>query len=212
MTYLTHKQYSIAFAYVTLMLLYSFKLCDINYYLCFPVIILISQWGAKFPDLDHDFKNIKDKNVLTWTINKLIHLTGGKHRSWQTHSIDIFVYYSVASYFMGSSIFEGTNLSVYMMINYGFASGWLSHLYSDMLNGVGIRMFCFSKKKVALVPRKLHIRIFRKDIVNIKFNTGGEWEDFNYRIMRKADVVLGLVAVIYPSIPYIADYIKNNII
>ena len=202
MTYKTHKQYSIAFAYITLMLLYTYKVFEFNYYLCFPVVILVSQWGAKFPDLDHEFKIIKDKNVLTWVINKLIHLTGGKHRSWQTHSWDICIIYTVLSTYLANKFLDNASLTLALLINSGFVSGWISHLFSDTLNGVGVRLLCWLNKKVHFVPRK---------IGKFKFNTGGEWEDFNYFIMRRADVVLGLVAVIYPYKDVIKETIVNLI-
>ena len=89
MTYPTHRQYAICFAFLTSMLVYKYSLSEINYYLALPIILMASKYGALFPDLDHIWQNVKEKTVPNWIINKLIHITGGKHRSWQTHSIDI---------------------------------------------------------------------------------------------------------------------------
>lgn len=202
MTFRTHKQFGIAFAYITLMILYQFKLFEINYYLCFPIVLLINQWGAKFPDLDHEFCNVKDKNVLTWTINKIIHLTGGKHRSWQTHSWDVMVVYAVASTYVGYKIFNSLNFGLFALINLAFVSGWTSHLWSDSLTSAGTKIFCWAKLKLVFVPKK---------IGKFRFNTGGEWEDFNYKLMRKFDVVLGLVALVFPQMPTIIRISKQLI-
>lgn len=218
MTYRTHKQYSIAFAYIALMILYTLKLFDFNYYLCFPIILLISQWGAKFPDLDHNFNQIKDRNVLTWIINKLIHLTGGHHRSWQTHSWDICIIYAILSNYLTHKYMNGTDAGLAFIINCGFISGWVSHLFSDMLNGVGIRLFCWYKQTIALVPKRIYL--LPKKIVNkfkkerqskfiIVFNTGGDWELFNYKVMRVSDVVLGIVAFVFPYTELIKEIISN---
>ena len=35
------------------------------------------------------------KTTFSRIINILIHITGGKHRSWQTHSLDIWTWYSL---------------------------------------------------------------------------------------------------------------------
>jgi hypothetical protein len=165
------------------------KMLKCNYYLCFPVILLVSQWGAKFPDLDHDFSHIKDRNVLTWIINKIIHITGGKHRSWQTHSWDICIAYSIISNLLIGRYLKDIDASLAFLINCGFLSGWVSHMFSDMLNGVGVRIVCWNSKTIAFVP---------KQFLGFHFNTGGDWEMFNYKVMRIADVVLGVIALIYP--------------
>ena len=199
MTYRTHKQYSIAFSYIALMILYTLKLFNFSYYLCFPIILLVGQWGAKFPDLDHNFANIKDKNVLTWCISKLIHITGGKHRSWQTHSWDICVIYSVVTNLLIGKYLNEMDSGLAFLINCGFIAGWISHLVADMFNGVGVRIVCWSKKTVAFVPRKLF---------GIHFNTGGDWEIFNYKVMRMADVIFGLIALVYPFMEQIKYILK----
>ena len=100
MTAPTHRQYSICFALIANMLLYIYGITEINYYLALPIMLMASRSGALFPDVDHNWQNVKDKTVVNWFINKLIHITGGKHRSWQTHSIDIVVIFCFLSYIL----------------------------------------------------------------------------------------------------------------
>ena len=57
----------------------------------------------------------------------------------------------------------------------GFSSGWLSHIISDMMTGAGVRLVCWSKFKVSFVPRKF---------LWLRFNTGNEWEEFNFFIIK----------------------------
>ena len=202
MTFKTHKQFGIAYAYLTLMLLYQFKVFEINYYLCFPIVLLVAQWGAKFPDIDHHYSAVKDKNTVTFIINKIIHLTGGKHRSRHTHSWDILVTYLVVSMVIGKMMFNSLNFGIFALINISFVSGWLSHLWSDSLTSDGTYLVCWLPFKVVWVAKK---------IFNFRFNTGGDWEEFNYSLMRKVDVVLGFIAVIYPIMPQILNVAKKII-
>lgn len=196
MTGPTHRQYSICFAYITLMLFYNLGVTNVNYYLALPIILLTARSGALFPDLDHAWKNVGDKTFLNKIINMLIHVTGGKHRSWQTHSIDIVLVYTVLSWILPNKLYEigkisDVNKEVMLLILLGFASGWVSHIFSDMLTSAGVRLVCFSKFKVKFVPRKLG---------KVVFNTGNEWEAFNYKVIKCINLILGIVCVLYPFI------------
>lgn len=194
MTGKTHKVYSVCFAFITAMVFYRLGVTEINYYLALIIILWASKAGAIFPDTDQEWKYVPNKNTITHICNKLIHLTGGKHRSWQTHSIDICAYFTTASVIIPKMLYEreiitNVNKEVLSIILLGFASGWISHIFSDMLNGEGVRLLCFSKIKVSLVPRK---------IGKLKFNTGNEWEAFNYKVITKLNKLLGIVCIIYP--------------
>ena len=81
MTGKTHKQYAICGGLIAGMLMYGTGFTEVNYYLSLPILVMASQAGGKFPDLDHNWENVKDKNIVTKIVNTLIHLTGGKHRS-----------------------------------------------------------------------------------------------------------------------------------
>lgn len=194
MTGPTHKQYSVCFAFITSMLLYKHGLTQINYYLALPILILVSQYGALFPDVDHHWASVKNKTVPNWIINKAIRLTGGKHRSWQTHSIDIVVIATIVAYYLPNILLTSgkittVNKEVLSILMLGFVSGWLSHILSDMMTSAGVRLVCFNKYKVRLVP---------KSIGSLRFNTGNDWEAFNFKVVRGINLVLGFIATIYP--------------
>lgn len=195
MTYPTHKQYSVSFAFVAAMLIYYLDISKVNYYLALIIFLTTSKYGALFPDLDHSWQNVKEKTVPNWIINKLIHLTKGKHRSWQTHSIDITVISTITLYMiprilLANGKITAVNAEVMLIIFIGFCSGWISHIVADMMTSAGVRLFCWNKGLI--------IRLVPKQIGRLKFNTGHEWESFVYRAVRKINIVLGILAVIYP--------------
>ena len=194
MTGPTHKQFAVQFAFIAMMIMHSSAMSQINYYLALPIVLLISKYGALFPDVDHDWSNVKEKNVPNRIINSLIRITGGHHRSWQTHSLDICLLTGLVAYFLPSILVEKIGMSqvnkeVLSLIFVGFYSGWISHLFADMLNGVGIRLFAISKFKIKFVP---------KHIGNFRFNTGHEGEGFCYKAARIINMALGVMCILYP--------------
>lgn len=194
MTGPTHKQYSVCFACLTMILFYRLGITEVNYYLALIIVMMTSKVGALFPDLDHDWSNVGNKTVPNKIINTLIHITGGKHRSWQTHSIDIcawftIIAYSLPRYLCNKGILSIVNKEVLSILMLGFASGWISHLFSDMLTSAGVRVIFFVNKKLKLVPKK---------IGSLKFNTGHEWEAFNYKVIKVLNIFLGIICIIYP--------------
>lgn len=197
MTYPTHRQYAISFAFIAAMILYKYNLSMINCYFALPIIILVSKYGGLFPDIDHSWQNVKEKTVPNWIINKLIHLTGGKHRSWQTHSIDIVLIITILSCIGPNLLFEYEKISeinreVLSILLIGFCSGWISHILADMMTSAGVRLFCWNKKIIIkLVPKK---------IGKLKFNTGHEWEQFVYRCVKTINIFLGVLCLIFPII------------
>ena len=196
MTAPTHKQYAICGAFFVAIALYRMGLTEINYYLALPLIILVSKYGALFPDLDHDWCNVKNKNVPNWVINKVIRITGGRHRSWQTHSIDIVILLTIAVSIIPVRLYDANKISlvnkeVMSIILIGFMSGWVSHILSDMLTSSGVRILFFWKKRISLVPKRLGRRYFK---------TGADWESFCYKTMRVANVIIGLFSIAYPII------------
>lgn len=196
MTGPTHRQYSICFACIASMLIYKYNISSIDYFAVLIITIMTSKCGARFPDVDHDWRNVHDKSAINKIINILIHITGGKHRSWQTHSWDICIIFTFLACFLPyklftMGIFSEVNKEVWSILLVGFATGWISHLFSDMLTSGGVRLLCFSKVKVKLVP---------KQIFKLKFNTGNEWENFNYKLMRVLNVILGIISIIYPFV------------
>ena len=208
MTHPTHKQYAISFAFIAAMLMYFHNMTQINYYLALPVIILVSKYGGLFPDIDHNWQNVKDKTVPNWIINKLIHLTGGKHRSWQTHSIDIVFLVTILSYvgpelLLKYDYISLVNKEVLGILMISFSAGWISHIVADMFTSAGVRLFCWNKK--------LTVKLVPKNIGKLRFNTGHEWEEFVYRNVKSINIILGLICVLFPIILAVINKDISNI-
>lgn len=194
MTGPTHRKFSISGVCLIAVVMYKFNLISINYYLALPILFTTARYGALFPDVDHSWDKVKDKTFINWVVNKLIHLTGGSHRSWQTHSWDIFLAITIASIVLPQKLYElgridFINLEILRLILYGFLTGWGSHLFSDMLTSAGVRITCFSNTKIALVPKSLG---------SLKFNTGERWEAFIYKVVKIVNIALGILCIIYP--------------
>lgn len=195
MTYITHKKFAVWFGIIGAMMVYMNGLLEINYYLNLIMFITFSKIGGLFPDIDHQWHAVKEKTVINFILNKLIMLTGGKHRSWQTHSLDIALIFSLLSYFIPKIIYNKGILNIVDMeltytIFIGFSLGWISHLVSDMLTSEGVRLLCFVKKtRIALVPRKF---------LWLKFATGEVWESFIFRVIQVINVIIAVIAIILP--------------
>ena len=194
MTYLTHKRCAVWVAIVGCMFLYTRGMNNINYYLALIIIIQFSKVGALFPDVDHNWQNVKEKTAVNWVINKIIHITGGKHRSWQTHSIDITAGFCFLSAFLPEYLLTQGSINVVdkeilSVVMVGFSLGWVSHILADMLNGTGVRLVCWNKKHVAFVP---------KQMLGMKFKTGDSWENFVSTLTQGMNVVSGIIAILYP--------------
>ena len=192
----THKQFSIFFVYIAAILLNIFSVIDINFYLQVIIMLAIGKSGALFPDVDHIWKNVKEKTTINWILNKLIHITGGKHRSRHTHSWDIcLVSFILAiigvNYFESIGLINNLDICVAFIILCGFYSGWISHLFSDMLSSTGVYLTCFSKMTIKFVPKQLF---------GFKFNTGGAWENFCFNLIRIINFLTGLFVIFYPFI------------
>lgn len=202
MTGPTHREYSVNFACIALMVMYQVGILtlsfnsrnSINYYLAIPIMTTIAKIGARFPDVDHEWEFVRDKTVTNKIINTLIHATGGTHRSWQTHSIDIVVALSALAFILPGKLIENGIVSnvngvLIYIIAVAFMVGWISHIFSDMLNGMGVRLLFWRNRRVAFVPKKF---------LCIHFNTGEGWERFNYFVMHRVNIAIGLLAVVYP--------------
>ena len=199
MTFRTHREFAISFIYLSTFYIYNHNLIDINYYLLLVIMLCVGAKGALFPDVDHTWQNVKEKTLFNWITNKVIHLTGGKHRSWQTHSLDLMlVLFALAvggnKYWFISGKISDLNYNIAKMIIFAFCSGWLSHLISDMLTTGGVYLLFFGKKKIRLVPKKLF---------GIRFNTGGDWENWFYSVNNRINIVMSIIALCYPLIGFI---------
>lgn len=209
----THKQFAIFFVYIAAILLNVFSLIDINFYLQVILMLPMAKSGALFPDVDHVWKNVKEKTTVNWLINKFIHLTGGSHRSKHTHSWDICLV-SLILLFLGVNGLYNTQIlnildaSVCKLILTGFYSGWISHLFSDMLSGTGVYLSVFLNIHIAFVPKQLF---------GFRFNTGGAWENFCYNMIRYINFLTGIIVILYPFLmdpvfqQWFLEIIKNKL-
>lgn len=196
MTNPTHREFAITWAAIAAIGVYVAGISELHFYLALIIMIQTGKAGALFPDLDHYWKNVKNKNVLTWVINKVIHLTGGKHRSWQTHSIDIAIVLTIVAMVLPGQLYAKGLISVFNMevlkvMCIGFMVGWDSHVFSDMLTPGGVRLFCFKDYKISIVPRRF---------LGISFVTGSGWEELVYRVSKINNVVLIAICLIFPLI------------
>lgn len=154
MTYRTHKEFAIGFVLLANMLFYTFNITDTNYFVCMIVMYLAGRQGALFPDVDHFWKNVKEKTPVNWVINKIIHITGGKHRSRHTHSWDICLVSWLVAIYLNNKYLTGNSQAMMFILILGFWCGWISHLISDMLTSDGVYLFCWRKKRTAIVPKQ----------------------------------------------------------
>lgn len=160
MTYKTHKQFSISFAILTSMAFYVKNIMDLNYYIIVIIMLMTSKVGALFPDIDHHWGSVKEKNLIVFILNKIIIKTGGKHRSKHTHSLDVFILYTVSIIVLLNKLNDTLILSeieyvIFKILHISFCVGWASHLFSDMLTSGKIWLSCFLNIKIGLVPRKM---------------------------------------------------------
>lgn len=155
MTYRTHREFALGFVLLATMLVYWFKVTDTNYYVSLCIMELAGRQGGLFPDVDHIWRNVKEKTPINWIINKLIHLTGGVHRSRHTHSWDICIVSGALAIIWNMVVLEGTSQEMLFILILGFWSGWISHLLSDMLTSDGVYLSCISRRRTAIVPRTL---------------------------------------------------------
>jgi len=237
MTYRTHREFAVCFVILANFLVYKLHLSQTGYYVNLIVMLVCGKQGALFPDVDHIWQNVKEKTTINFVINKIIHLTGGRHRSWQTHSWDIWLISLIVALQLNARLDE-SNRTVFILIVLGFWSGWFSHLFADMLTLDGVRLFAFTKKsKVAFVPKRanmlknllisvtlillsgsaymlpipesktvatillvagLTVLGVALKLKNMKFNTGGIWEETVYRVTIVFNAVFMALALAYP--------------
>lgn len=191
MTAATHRRFSVCFALIGAMFI---EFSSVNYYLSLIILLAFSRTGGLFPDVDHQWSKVKEKTVFNWIVNKFIHLTKGHHRSWQTHSWDIVIVFVAISFMLptwllNEGIINAIDKEILTLVLCGFSLGWLSHLFSDMLNHVGVRIVCWSNKKVKFVPKQLF---------GMKFTTGDDWEIFVNKFQKYLNFVIGIMVLIYP--------------
>lgn len=179
----THRAFSVTFALAGAVALTHFGISEVNPLVAAPVLLMSARYGALMPDVDHHWSSVSEKTLPNRILNGFIHLTGGKHRSWQTHSWDIFAIFMLLVMFFPREVLAPLGvptISVLYLLLYGVHLGWLSHLFADMLTPAGIRLVCWSKFKLRLVPRWA------------MFATNSRWEDMCNSFIKVVNTLAGL--------------------
>lgn len=164
MTYRTHKAAGCLAMFITFQLMLNKYMLspDINPFLQLMVMYPAASFGSIAPD--DDLASCPEKTPLNLVLNKLVRMTGAKHRSWQTHSLLISVtlcYIGVEIALNMQDVLNPVSVTILRLIIMGFTVGLLSHFAMDLLNPEGIW----------LLPG-VRIHIFNGEF----FHTGGVWE------------------------------------
>ena len=196
MTYITHKVFAVWAVTLAHMILWYNGIGEVNYYLAWIIMLYAGKSGALFPDVDHNWNSVKEKTMVNKMINAFIHATGGTHRSWQTHSWDIALVFTLISFILPPQLvrmgaISQVNGAILSLLLVGFAIGWISHLFSDMLSSAGVRIFCFRPTTLAFVPKQLF---------GFRFNTGNAWEGFIYKLTKKINIIFGFIGMVLPML------------
>lgn len=155
---------------------------DCNEFIQLLVMYPFASFGSIFSDLDHGPDSIPSKDPLAMGINKILRLTGAKHRSWQTHSL-LFTGGCCALMFGLLTLFSLLYSNQYLMeiailrlVLLGFICGIGSHLLLDAFTTAGI--FIFPGLKLRFVPK------------TSTFATGGTWEKIIFWLLIIGIVIL----------------------
>ena len=189
---------------------------DVSPMLQLAVMYPFAIYGSTVSDLDHHWQSAPSKDIVSFCINKILHLTtelrkktksknpvlavfDAKHRSWQTHS-DLFLLIMIllSIQAIGSSI-SGANSIIMKLVFTGFILGIISHLILDMLTPEGIWSIVLTGVGKAFkinVPEKIHFVPKSKF-----FATGGSWEKFVRWVMWVISFIL-LVRILWGMSPY----------
>lgn len=163
---------------------------DVNPLLQLVVMYPFSLYGSTVSDLDHNWQSCPSKDVVSYGINTVLHLTekfdredkftvlsifNARHRSWQTHS-DLFLAFMIwlASFILGVSSTNADQVII-KLVTSGLVLGIISHLVLDMLTPEGIWSIVMVVLKKILGVRYLPYKI--SFVPDAKFfRTGGAWE------------------------------------
>ena len=141
---------------------------DCNEFIQLLMMYPFVSFGSIFSDLDHGPESIPSKDPVAIGINKLLRLSGSKHRSWQTHSLLVtgtFCALLLALVYLGNVYFDTLGALDWILLRLaviGFDVGVMSHLILDFITPSGIHIW--PGFKIRLVPKKKF------------FATGGTWE------------------------------------
>ena len=184
------------------------------------VMYPFSIYGSIASDFDHNWQSCPSKDIISYGINKVLHLTtkarehmedkstvsrvlsifDAKHRSWQTHS-DLFLLVMIwVSYMLFSGAVNSADQVIIRLIATGLTLGVISHLVLDMLTPEGI--WCIITTTIGRVagvknmPEKISL------VPNTRFfRTGGKWETLVRWVMWVICLII-LLNILYNVSPY----------
>jgi membrane-bound metal-dependent hydrolase YbcI (DUF457 family) len=156
---------------------------EVNDFVQLAVMYPICSWGSIAPDLDHGKDSIPDKDPISIFINKLLRLSGSKHRSWQTHCIlltggllfILFMLLHLGSIYL--PVENSWDWKIIRMLLTGLSVGIASHLILDMFSTAGVHLW--PGFKLRFVPK------------TSAFSTGSTWETIVFYIL-----VIGIIVLV----------------
>lgn len=187
-------------------------LANVDPLLQLTVMYPFAIYGSVVSDLDHNWDSCPSKDVISFIINRVLHLSSkegkdrkglsavfdARHRSWQTHS-DLFMIVMVlaAGFLMNQAVYSADQ-AIIRLICMGLVLGVLSHLFLDMLTPEGVwsvlSVIVSKAFNLRFLPKKVHL-VPKSEF----FKTGGPWENIIRWIMWVICFIL-LAIIIFPSI------------
>lgn len=178
-------------------------LSNVNPLLQLTVMYPFAIYGSMMSDLDHHWDSCPSKDLVSYGINKVLHLTTGirkrkekkkekispaiklfdsKHRSWQTHSdLTLFLLCMLAYYLINSSV-NSVDVVLLILISTGLLLGVISHLILDLLTPEGIWSILkvlYRKFTGIKIDVKLHIVPSTKTLKKLQ----------KYKVLKKLHLV-----------------------
>lgn len=193
----------------------GYSLGEVNQLLQMAVVYPFALYGSVLPDLDHGWNSAPAKDLVSFVINKVLHLTSGlrtksgkslpvlgifdaRHRSWQTHSVLLFAALGAVWWWLGKVGTAGVDGIMLNLMLFGLTLGIASHLLLDMLTPEGIWLLLPSAVmrkpvKLRLVPAKPF------------FASGGSWEKL-VRVLMWVAIAVFLLKIAYIASPYRLEF------
>ena len=179
---------------------------DVNPLLQLVIMYPFAIYGSVLPDLDHAWESCPCKDIASYGVNKVLHLTtpiakatgndsfplslfNARHRSWQTHSdLSLIALVMLSNWLLNSSV-TTADLAILRLISCGLILGVVSHLVLDILTPEGV----WSTVKILISTCTKYKKVSKKFSVVPNtpfFRTGGSWE----LIIRK---ILWVMCIIF---------------
>lgn len=184
-----------------------------------------SMYGSILSDMDNDWGSCPSKDIFSWLIYKVLHLTtpirkflnkgkirkkiykvlkipleffDSRHRSWQTHS-DLSIILVILGMIILPNITNGMyDSTLICVLGEGLLSGVLSHLLLDVLTTDGIWSFILAPISIFKSKHKDDIKdyLFRLSLVpDIKFFSTDDSNSPWERLVRGM-MVVGIVLIL----------------